>query len=45
VRRAGWSEIDLVSAGEIILSKKVESYYQVKEETASNKLRLYFFGK
>lgn len=35
--------IDLVSAGEIILSKKVESYYQVKEEVASNKLRLYFW--
>ena len=35
--------IALVSTGEIILSKKVESFYQVKEEIANNKLRLYFW--
>ncbi|WP_395054732.1 hypothetical protein [Flavobacterium sp.] len=35
--------ITLVSTGEIILSKKVESFYQVKEEIANNKLRLYFW--
>lgn len=35
--------IALVSAGEIILSKKVESFYQIKNEIADNKLRIYFW--
>ena len=35
--------MELVAVGEIILDKKVESYYQVKEEVTSNKQRLYFW--
>ena len=35
--------IALVSAGEIILSKKVESYYQIKSDVVSNTTRLYFW--
>ena len=35
--------MQLVAVGEIILDKKVESYYQVKEEVTSNKQRLYFW--
>ena len=35
--------ITLVSAGEIILSRKVESYYQIKADVASNTTRLYFW--
>jgi hypothetical protein len=35
--------IELVSTGEIVLSKKVESYYQVKEEISSKTQRLYFW--
>lgn len=35
--------IALVSAGEIILSRKVESYYQIKSDVASNTTRLYFW--
>lgn len=35
--------IALVATGEIILSKKVESFYQVKSETESNTVRLFFW--
>jgi hypothetical protein len=35
--------IALVATGEIILSRKVESYYQVKSEAASNTIRLFFW--
>lgn len=35
--------IALVATGEIILSKKVESFYQVKSETTSNTVRLFFW--
>ena len=35
--------ISLVSTGEIIMSRKVESFYQVKSEIADTKLRLYFW--
>lgn len=35
--------IAIVSTGEIILSKKVESFYQEKSSIASNSLRLFFW--
>lgn len=35
--------IELVTVGEIVLDKKIESFFQVKEEVASNKLRLFFW--
>ena len=35
--------IELVTVGEVILDKKIESFFQVKEEVASNKVRLYFW--
>ena len=35
--------IGLVSVGEVVLDKKIESFFQVKEEVASNKLRLFFW--
>ncbi|WP_298140062.1 hypothetical protein [Flavobacterium sp.] len=35
--------IELVTVGEIVLNKKIESFFQVKEEVASNKLRLFFW--
>jgi len=35
--------MELVAAGEIVLDRKIESYYQVKETVASNTQRLYFW--
>lgn len=35
--------IELVAIGEIILDRKIESFFQVKEEFTSNKLRLFFW--
>ena len=35
--------IELVTVGEFILDRKIESYYQVKNEVASNTQRLYFW--
>ncbi|WP_298118437.1 hypothetical protein [Flavobacterium sp.] len=35
--------IELVTVGEVVLDKKIESFFQVKEEVASNKLRLFFW--
>ena len=35
--------IGLVSVGEVVLDKKIESFFQVKEEVASNKMRLFFW--
>jgi len=35
--------IELVTIGEVVLDKKIESFYQVKEEVSSNKLRLFFW--
>lgn len=35
--------IDIVSIGEIILDRKIESYFQVKNENASTTMRLYFW--
>jgi hypothetical protein len=35
--------IELVTVGEVILDKKIESFFQVKEEVSSNKLRLFFW--
>jgi hypothetical protein len=35
--------INLVSIGEVIFDKKIESFYQVKNETSSNTQRLYFW--
>ena len=35
--------IHLVSVGEIVLDKKIESFFQLKEEVANNKLRLFFW--
>jgi hypothetical protein len=35
--------IDLVATGEIILDRKIESYFQVKNENASTTMRLYFW--
>ena len=35
--------IALVTVGEVILDKKIESFFQVKEEVASNKMRLFFW--
>ncbi len=35
--------IELVSAGEIILDKKIESFFQVIAEKNNNSLRLYFW--
>ena len=35
--------IELVTVGEVILDRKIESYYQVKNEVASNTQRLYFW--
>jgi hypothetical protein len=35
--------IELVAVGEIILDRKIESFFQVKEEFTSNKLRLFFW--
>lgn len=35
--------IGLVTVGEVILDKKIESFFQVKEEVSSNKLRLFFW--
>ena len=35
--------IDLSSVGEIVLDRKIESFFQVKETVSSNKVRLYFW--
>ncbi len=35
--------IDLVATGEVILDRKIESYFQVKDENASTIMRLYFW--
>jgi hypothetical protein len=35
--------IELVAVGEIILDRKIESFFQVKEEFASTKMRLFFW--
>lgn len=35
--------IELVTVGEVVLDRKIESYYQVKLEVASNTQRLYFW--
>lgn len=35
--------ITLVSTGEVILDRKIESFFQLKEEVAANKVRLYFW--
>lgn len=35
--------IELSAVGEVVLDKKIESYYQVKTEVASNTQRLYFW--
>lgn len=35
--------IELVTVGEVVLDKKIESFFQVKEEVSSNKLRLFFW--
>jgi hypothetical protein len=35
--------MELVTVGEVILDRKIESYYQVKQEVASNTQRLYFW--
>lgn len=35
--------IELSSVGEIVLDRKIESYFQVKETVSSNKVRLYFW--
>lgn len=35
--------IELVTVGEVVLDRKIESYYQVKNEVASNTQRLYFW--
>ena len=35
--------IELVTVGEVVLDRKIESYYQVKNEAASNTQRLYFW--
>lgn len=37
------NRIALAAAGEIILDKKIESYYQLAEEISSPTLRLYFW--
>lgn len=37
------NRIALVSVGEIILDKKIESYYQLAEEISNPTLRLYFW--
>lgn len=35
--------IELASVGEVVLDKKIESYYQVKADVTSNTQRLYFW--
>lgn len=35
--------INLVTVGEVILDRKIESFFQVKDEVASNKVRLFFW--
>ena len=35
--------IDLSSVGEIVLDRKIESFFQVKETVSSNTVRLYFW--
>lgn len=35
--------IELSSVGEIVLDRKIESFFQVKEIVSSNKVRLYFW--
>jgi hypothetical protein len=35
--------IELSSVGEVILDRKIESYFEVKETIASNKTRVYFW--
>ena len=35
--------IKLVTVGEFILDRKIESFYQVKEEVAAKSIRLYFW--
>lgn len=35
--------IELSSIGEVILDRKIESYFEVKETIASNKTRVYFW--
>ena len=35
--------IELSSVGEIVLDRKIESFFQVKETVSSNKVRLYFW--
>lgn len=35
--------INLVTVGEVVLDRKIESFFQVKEEVADNKLRLFFW--
>lgn len=37
------SRIAMAAAGEIILDKKIESYYQLADEASNPKLRLYFW--
>ncbi len=35
--------MELVTVGEVILDRKIESYYQVKQDITSNTQRLYFW--
>ncbi len=35
--------IELSSVGEVVLDRKIESFFQVKETVSSNKVRLYFW--
>jgi len=35
--------MELAAVGEVVLDRKIESYYQVKEDVASNTRRLYFW--
>ena len=35
--------MELATVGEVVLDRKIESYYQVKEDVASNTHRLYFW--
>ena len=35
--------IELSSVGEIVLDRKIESFFQVKETVSSNRVRLYFW--
>ena len=35
--------IQLVSAGEIVLDKKIETFFQLKDEVSNSNLRLFFW--